>query len=283
MTVTNVSNATTFSSLSSNTSTAPIVTISQGTLSLPVLGVGQILQGPITSHGTTSQEPFSNNQPQFSSSDSVSLPSLMSARDGGSVLLSPPMTRDQMMSSTMMPRDQMLSSHINPINPKLISVPVRKDQIMSSSRGNWKNLFNLYNAKYFCVSDQLLSPMMSPTDAIISSPSQISSLSGELLSTSPNQLSASHSKDDPMSTLTSPQHKDQMMQSQCQQVRDQSLMSPLLSPQDSLPLSPSLGRDQLGGPLSPNSPLPLPSCTSPLPSHQESWDEDKSSKYFVSC
>ena len=154
---------------------------------------------------------------------------------------------------------------------------------MSSSRGNWKNLFNLHNAKYFCVSDQLLSPMMSPTDAIISSPSQISSLSGELLSTSPNQLSASHSKDDPMSTLTSPQHKDQMMQSQCQQVRDQSLMSPLLSPQDSLPLSPSLGRDQLGGPLSPNSPLPLPSCTSPLPSHQESWDEDKSSKYFVSC
>ena len=119
--------------------------------------------------------------------------------------------------------------------------------------------------------------MMSPADAIISSPSQISSLSGELLSTSPTNLSASHSKQDPLSTLTSPQHKDQMMQNQCQQVRDQSLMSPLLSPQDSLPLSPSLGRDQLG-PLSPNSPLPLPSCTSPLPSHQESWDEDKSSK-----
>ena len=119
--------------------------------------------------------------------------------------------------------------------------------------------------------------MMSPTDAIISSPSQISSLSGELLSTSPSNLSASHSKEDPLSSLTSPQHKDQMMQNQCQQVRDQSLMSPLLSPQDSLPLSPSLGRDQLG-PLSPNSPLPLPSCTSPLPSHQEAWDEDKSSK-----
>ena len=53
-------------------------------------------------------------------------------------------------------------------------------------------------------------------------------------------------------------------------------MSPLLSPQDSLPLSPSLGRDQLG-PLSPSSPLQLPP-PSPLPSHNESWDEDKSGR-----
>ena len=88
------------------------------------------------------------------------------------------------------------------------------------------------------VSQQLLSPLMSPHDVIISSPSQISSLSGELLVNSPVQLSSSHSKEDQISTIASQHHhhhhhsssvnKDQMMQSQCQ---SQSLMSPLLSPQ----------------------------------------------------
>ena len=143
-------------------------------------------------------------------------------------------------------------------------------------------------------SDQLLSPMMSPNDAIISSPSQISSLSVDLLTAVASAHStptASHNKDDQISIstqLSSPQHKDPMMQSQCQPGRDQSLMSPLLSPQDSLPLSPSLGRDQLEpqlGPLSPSSPLQLPP-PSPLPSvssHQESWDEDKSSKFSFVC
>ena len=61
-------------------------------------------------------------------------------------------------------------------------------------------------------------------------------------------------------------------------------MSPLLSPgaQDSLPLSPSLGRDQLG-PLSPSSPLQLPP-SSPLPSqHVEAWDEDKSGENMEDC
>ena len=93
------------------------------------------------------------------------------------------------------------------------------------------------------VSQQLLSPLMSPHDVIISSPSQISSLSGELLVNSPVQLSSSHSKEDQISTIASQhQHhhhhhsssvnKDQMMQSQCQ---SQSLMSPLLSPQVTSP------------------------------------------------
>ena len=141
VTVTNVSNVTTFSSLTSNNSTAPIVTISQGSISLPVLGVSQILQG-----SSSSQEPFSSSQSQFSSQES--LPSLMSPRDSGTVLLSPPMTRDQMMSSTIMPRDQMLSSHINPINPKLINVPGRKDQIMSSSRGKKNTLVDILMFKY---------------------------------------------------------------------------------------------------------------------------------------
>ena len=119
--------------------------------------------------------------------------------------------------------------------------------------------------------------MISPTDAIISSPSQISSLPGELLGTSSGPLSASQAKQDQLSTISSPPAKH------CGQFGPGSvsvggpLMSPLLSPgaQDSLPLSPSLGRDQLG-PLSPSSPLQLPP-SSPLPSqHAESWDEEKS-------
>ena len=119
--------------------------------------------------------------------------------------------------------------------------------------------------------------MISPTDAIISSPSQISSLPGELLGTASGPLS-SQAKEDQLSTISSPQPKP------CDQFGpgcsvSQSLMSPLLSPGAqvslvSLPLSPSLGRDQL--PLSPASPLQLPS--SPLPSQNtEAWDtEDKS-------
>ena len=120
--------------------------------------------------------------------------------------------------------------------------------------------------------------MISPTDAIISSPSQISSLPGELLGTSSGPLSASQAKQDQLSTISSPQpkHCDTLLQCGPGRVRDPPLMSPLLSPQDSLPLSPSLGRDQLG-PLSPSSPLQLPP-PSPLPSHNESWDEDKSGR-----
>lgn len=52
-------------------------------------------------------------------------------------------------------------------------------------------------------------------------------------------------------------------------------MSPLLSPQDSLPLSPALGPGSTLAPLSPQSPLP-PQPPSPLPSHQEEWPEDNS-------
>merc|ERR1719461_2655284 len=60
----------------------------------------------------------------------------------------------------------------------------------------------------------------------------------------------------------------------------QPLMSPLLSPQDSLPLSPNLGRDQLA-PLSPTE-SPLPSLqekeeeavAGPSNSSQESWSPD---------
>ena len=120
--------------------------------------------------------------------------------------------------------------------------------------------------------------MISPTDAIISSPSQISSLPGELLGTASGPLS-SQAKDQ-LSTISSPQPKP------CDQFgpgsSSQALMSPLLSPsQVSLPLSPSLGRDQL--PLSPASPLQLPS--SPLPSqHTEAWDtEDKSGEHTDMC
>ena len=225
--VNSVTNVSSMSSFSTQNSTAQLVTISHGSISLPLVGSDQ-------------------------SGSSISTVSVYSSPESLPTLMSP---RDQMMSSTMIPRDQMLSSQTN---SKPISFSTRKDQILTSS------------------ADQLLSPMMSPTDAIISSPSQISSLSVELLGSSHNQPNSSQNKDDPMSTLSSPQLKDPMMQNQCQQVRDQSLMSPLLSPQDSLPLSPSLGRDQLG-PLSPNSPLQLPP-PSPLPSQQESWDDDKSSK-----
>ena len=144
---------------------------------------------------------------------------------------------------------------------------------------------------------------MSPHDVIISSPSQISSLSGgenltqirldtfcpgELLVNSPGQLSSSHSKEDQMSTIAS--------QHQHHKEPAQPLMSPLLSPQvpllsiptllystlrqDSLPLSPNLGRDQLA-PLSPTE-SPLPSLqekeeeavAGPSNSSQESWSPD---------
>ena len=106
--------------------------------------------------------------------------------------------------------------------------------LISSWRFNVQYLLELLSPP---VSQQLLSPLMSPHDVIISSPSQISSLSGELLVSSPVQLSSSHSKEDQISNIASQhqhQHhsssvnKDQMMQSQCQ---SQPLMSPLLSPQ----------------------------------------------------
>ena len=256
-------------------STAQLVTISQGSISLPVVGVG---------HGgqLLTQSPASGVAPdadQFSSDPGYPgtepLPTLMSPREVS--LLSPTMTRDQMMSSTMMPRDQMLASNVNPM-PKLMAVTDRKDQIMSSSRGS--QTFLLSSRFNNPLSDQLLSTMISPTDAIISSPSQISSLPGELLATSSGPLSASQAKDQ-LSTISSPPAKH------CGQFGPGSsgpLMSPLLSPgaQDSLPLSPSLGRDQLG-PLSPSSPLQLPP-SSPLPSqHVEAWDEDKSGENMEDC
>ena len=107
-----------------------------------------------------------------------------------------------------------------------------------------------------CVADELLSTVISPSDAIISAPSQHSSL----------HTLSSHAKP----TTASPPHKG----------RDPApapapLMSPLLSPQDSLPLSPALGPASSLGPLSPQSPLPL-QPPSPLPSHQEEWHEDNS-------
>ena len=106
-----------------------------------------------------------------------------------------------------------------------------------------------------CVADELLSTVISPSDAIISAPSQHSSL----------HTLSSHAKP----TTASPPHKG----------RDPApapaaLMSPLLSPQDSLPLSPALGPASSLGPLSPQSPLPLQ--PSPLPSQQEEWHEDNS-------
>ena len=150
--VTNVSPVTTFSSQSS---TAQLVTISQGSISL-------LTQTDSMSHGYTSQEP---------------LPALM--------------TRDQMMSSTILPhpspRDQMLSSQGN-VRPQLMAITNRKDQLMSppTSRGMWIiPIISTGNNCKYCpellsppVSQQLLSPLMSPHDVIISSPSQISSLSG---------------------------------------------------------------------------------------------------------
>lgn len=259
-------------------STAQLVTISQGSISLPVVGVG---------HGgqLLTQSPASApDADQFSSDPGYPgpepLPTLMSPREVS--LLSPTMTRDQMMSSTMMPRDQMLASNVNPM-PKMMAVTDRKDQIMSSSRGS--QTFLLSSRFNNPLLDQLLSTMISPTDAIISSPSQISSLPGELLGTSSGPLSASQAKEDQLSTISSPPAKH------CGQFGGPGsvsvggpLMSPLLSPgaQDSLPLSPSLGRDQLG-PLSPSSPLQLPP-SSPLPSQQaEAWDEDKSGEDMDSC
>ena len=101
--VTNVSPVTTFSSQSS---TAQLVTISQGSISL--------LTQTDSMSGYTSQEP---------------LPALM--------------TRDQMMSSTILPhpspRDQMLSSQGN-VRPQLMAIANnRKDHLMSppTSRGMW--------------------------------------------------------------------------------------------------------------------------------------------------
>ena len=246
-------------------STAQLVTISQGSISLPVVGVG---------HGGELVTPAAD---QFSSE--APLPTLMSPREVS--LLSPPMTRDQMMSSTMMPRDQMLASNVNPM-PKLLAVTDRKEQIMTSSRGS-HIFFLLFTVFIIIFSDELLTTMLSPTDAIISSPSQISSLPGELLGTSSGPLS-SQAKQDQLSTISSPQPKH------CGQFGPgssvaQALMSPLLSPgaQDSLPLSPSLGRDQLGPP-SPPPPLQLP-APSPLSSQNtESWDtEDKSGEHWDKC
>ena len=208
--MTNVSPVTTFSSQSS---TAQLVTISQGNISL--------LSQTDSMSGYSSQDP---------------LPALMS--------------RDQILSSTILPhpspRDQMLGQ--GNARPQLMSIN-RKDHMMSppTSRGSliWILFKTEFNSGYLLellsppVSQQLLSPLMSPHDVIISSPSQISSLSGELLVNSPVQLSSSHSKEDQISTIASQhQHhhhhhsssvnKDQMMQSQCQ---SQPLMSPLLSPQ----------------------------------------------------
>ena len=134
-----ISSGVSITSLSSHTpqpcisSTAQLVTISQGSISLPVVGVG---------HGgqLLTQSPASGVAPdadQFSSDPGYPgpepLPTLMSPREVS--LLSSTMTRDQMMSSTMMPRDQMLASNVNPM-PKLMAVIDRKDQIMSSSRGS---------------------------------------------------------------------------------------------------------------------------------------------------
>ena len=110
-------------------STAQLVTISQGSISLPVVGVGPGGQLLTQSPGPGS-ELFSSDHSGYSGPEP--LPTLMSPREVS--LLSPPMTRDQMMSSTMMPRDQMLASNVNPMS-KLMSVTGKKDQTMSSSRG----------------------------------------------------------------------------------------------------------------------------------------------------
>ena len=107
-----------------------------------------------------------------------------------------------------------------------------------------------------CVADELLSTVMSPSDAIISAPSQHSSL----------HTLSSHAKP----TTASPPHKGR---DPAPAPAPAPLMSPLLSPQDSLPLSPALGPASSLGPLSPQSPLPLQ--PSPLPS-QEEWHEDNS-------
>ena len=156
--MTNVSPVTTFSSQSS---TAQLVTISQGSISL-------LTQTDSMSHGYSSQEP---------------LPALM--------------TRDQMMSSTILPhpspRDQMLSSQGNG-RPQLMAVNNRKDEMMSppTSRGMWSiPIILITNYCLFTallsppVSRQLLSPLLSPHDVIISSPPQISSLSGKERTRSP--------------------------------------------------------------------------------------------------
>ena len=106
-----------------------------------------------------------------------------------------------------------------------------------------------------CIADELLSTVMSPSDAIISAPSQHSSL----------HTLSSHAKP----STASPPHKGR-------EPAPAPLMSPLLSPQDSLPLSPALGPASTLAPLSPQSPLP-PQPPSPLPSHQETeWPEDNS-------
>lgn len=90
-----------------------LVTISQASISLPL----DQFPGAGAEYAVTSEP----------------LPGLMSP-PCSAALLSPPMTRDQMMSSTIMPRDQMLSSHVNQI-PKLLPISSEKDQNMSSSRG----------------------------------------------------------------------------------------------------------------------------------------------------
>ena len=117
------------------------------------------------------------------------------------------------------------------------------------------------------LSDQLLSPMISQGDSIISS----QSLPGDLLTLSSPPATSVISLSSQHSSLAQP-IRDQSLQSapiRGDNTGQPGLMSPLLSPQDPLSLSPS----QLG-PLSPQSPsLPLPP---PSPSHQESWDEDKS-------
>ena len=72
-----------------------------------------------------------------------------------------------------------------------------------------------------------------------------------------------------MSSIASQHHSSTVNKDQAQP-----LMSPLLSPQDSLPLSPNLGRDHLA-PLSPTeSPHLSLAPASPLPSSQDKETEE---------
>ena len=93
---------------------------------------------------TPAADQFSSEAPGYPGPEP--LPTLMSPREVS--LLSPPMTRDQMMSSTMMPRDQMLASDVNPM-PKILAVTDRKEQIMTSSRGSHIFLFTVLHHYIF--------------------------------------------------------------------------------------------------------------------------------------
>ena len=103
-----------------------------------------------------------------------------------------------------------------------------------------------------------------------------SSLAGDHLSPAA-PLPASQAKEE--AQPASHTSKDQMIHSHRDQLMSPILpREPLLSPgmsRDSLPLSPNLGREGL--PLSPSSPLTL-TAPSPLPSQQESWEEEQSGK-----